>query len=329
MADILVLDWMEEYDSLTESEIHTYATEQEHNQEVMLALFALLEEPQQSRKTDLIERICKQFLNFYRSGEKSLRRFVMQYIPSFVWLHLSAKEVYPEIETLLLSLYNLEVVDGNGQSKIISFRVPSLAQNSIYHDSSTLEPAFIAENSLRRYEECNTKLVNWGPLPQVESLNAQNRQRVVTALVFLYNQDASSVPATNVECICRVISKIINQGFQMGGNRTSTDSENSQTNSLPRLIVSNTLLLELLHIVYNALQRGINGASQTLRDIYQRATYETYADVLLATHALQSLVHQTPTANLHLKPPSKPHVSKSMITNASFRTKKLPGKKKS
>lgn len=44
MADILVLDWMEEFDSLTESEIHTYATEQEHNHEVMIALYVVLEE---------------------------------------------------------------------------------------------------------------------------------------------------------------------------------------------------------------------------------------------------------------------------------------------
>lgn len=44
MADILVVDWMEEFDSLTESEIHTYAAEQEHNHEVMIALYVVLEE---------------------------------------------------------------------------------------------------------------------------------------------------------------------------------------------------------------------------------------------------------------------------------------------
>lgn len=44
MADVLVAEWMEEFDSLTESEIHTYATEQEHNIEVMLALYVVLED---------------------------------------------------------------------------------------------------------------------------------------------------------------------------------------------------------------------------------------------------------------------------------------------
>lgn len=45
MADVLVADWMEEFESLTESEIHTYSTEQEHNHEVMIAIYNVLAEP--------------------------------------------------------------------------------------------------------------------------------------------------------------------------------------------------------------------------------------------------------------------------------------------
>lgn len=61
MADILVMDWMEEFDSLTESEIHTYATEQEHNHEVMLALYVVLEEQQKLKSGNVcggVFRFC-------------------------------------------------------------------------------------------------------------------------------------------------------------------------------------------------------------------------------------------------------------------------------
>ncbi|GJQ69798.1 hypothetical protein Trydic_g22356 [Trypoxylus dichotomus] len=325
MADILVLEWMEEFEALTESEINTYATEQENNHEVIIALYVLLEEPQQTKRGSIIEKICKQLLGFYRSGDQHLKKFVMQYIPSLIWLHLSARQMYPEVETLLLSLYNLEVVDSKGQPRIISFRVPSIAQSSIFHDSSNLEPQFIAENSLRRWEECNTKLVNWGPLPQVESLNAQNRQRVVTALLFLYNQQIANVSVQGIEHSCRAISRLVTQGFHSGSNRTSSDSDSiNYMSSVPRLVVSSPLLLELLQVVYNGLERGASGVAQTLHDITARATYETYADVLLATHAIQNLLHRSPTAYLPSRPSTKQHVSKSMITNASFRTKKLP-----
>lgn len=45
MADSLVIEWMEEYSALTESETHTYAMEQEHNQEIMSALYVIFEDP--------------------------------------------------------------------------------------------------------------------------------------------------------------------------------------------------------------------------------------------------------------------------------------------
>ncbi|KAF5280783.1 hypothetical protein FQR65_LT14953, partial [Abscondita terminalis] len=155
----------------------------------------------------LLDRVCQQLFSFYRSGEQNLKYFTMQYIPALVLLNLSNSKGFACVGTLLLSIYNLEVVDNKGQAHIISFRVPSIAQSSIYHDSSNLEPAFIAENALRRWEECNSKLVNWGPLPQVENLNAQNRQRVVTALMFLYNQNIGKTFIQGLEHCCKAISR--------------------------------------------------------------------------------------------------------------------------
>lgn len=45
MVESLVTEWMEEFEALTESEIQTYAAEQEHNLEIMIALFDVLSEP--------------------------------------------------------------------------------------------------------------------------------------------------------------------------------------------------------------------------------------------------------------------------------------------
>lgn len=38
------------------------------------------------------------------------------------------------VETLLIGIYNLEIIDKSGQPKVISFRIPSIAQASIYHE---------------------------------------------------------------------------------------------------------------------------------------------------------------------------------------------------
>lgn len=323
MADVLILDWLEEYESLTESETHTYATEQEHNYDVMMSLYLFLEDPNKSKIENFLDRVCQQLFSFYRSGEQNLKYFTMQYIPSLILLNLANTKTFPSVGTLLLSIYNLEVVDNNCQSHIISFRVPSIAQSSIYHDSSNLEPAFIAENSLRRWEECNSKLVNWGPLPQVENLNAQNRQRVVTALMFLYNKHIGKIFVHGLEHGCKAISRLVSQGFaSTGSSRNSVDSDSSYNSITHRLIVSSPLLLEFLHVIYHCLERGINGSTHTLHDVTQRGIYECYPDVLLVSHAIQNLFHRSPSVSVA---PPQPHViSKSMITNASFRTKKLP-----
>ncbi|CAG9768585.1 unnamed protein product [Ceutorhynchus assimilis] len=329
MAYSLVFEWMDEFESLIESEIHTYSTEQEHNQEVMIALYNILSEPQKYKSDNLIDGICQQLLNFYRSGEPQLRKFAMQFIPILVFLHLTDKS-YSAVQTLLVSLYNLEVIDAKGQPRTLSFRIPSIAQSSIYHDSTTLEPAFIAESSLRRWEECNTKLVSWGPLPQVETLNAQNRQRVVTALLFLYNQQLANVITQGIEFTCRGISRLVTQGFNTSNsssNRSSVASDSSfhqPVSILPRVQIAGPLLIELLHIVYHGAERCASGAVQALYDIIQRATYETFPDVLLAANAVKNLLQHSPSIAVTSRPSHTHAVSKSMITNASFRTKKLP-----
>lgn len=73
----------------------------------------------------------------------------------------------------------------------------------------SLAPASLTESALRRLEECNTKLVSWGPLPQVEALNAQNRLKVMTALLFVYNQQLSRLDKSALEQLCKVATKSV------------------------------------------------------------------------------------------------------------------------
>ena len=53
MAHTLVFEWMDEFESLTESEIQTYSTEQEHNHEIMIALYNILGEPQKYKSDNV------------------------------------------------------------------------------------------------------------------------------------------------------------------------------------------------------------------------------------------------------------------------------------
>lgn len=71
----------------------------------------------------------------------------------------------------------------------------------------TLASSFLTTNALRRLEECNSKLVSWGPLPQVEALNAQNRLKVMTALMFSFNRQLSRLNKLALEYLCKAVRK--------------------------------------------------------------------------------------------------------------------------
>lgn len=72
---------------------------------------------------------------------------------------------------------------------------------------ASLAPASLTESAVRRFEECNSKLVSWGPLQQVETLNAQNRLKVMTALLFIYNQQLGYINKFALEQLCKVATK--------------------------------------------------------------------------------------------------------------------------
>ncbi|XP_071871865.1 PI4KA lipid kinase complex subunit hyccin isoform X3 [Bombus fervidus] len=341
MTESLINEWLVDCADVSSSELHTFATTLSQDNEIVRALYVLLEE--RSKYSQLMDTVCDQLYNFYRSRETELQRFTLQFLPTLVYIYLNSAahgdiKNCRSVETLLIGLYNLEIVDKSGQQKAISFRLPSLAMLSIFHEPASLAPASLTESAVRRFEECNTKLVSWGPLQQVETLNAQNRLKVMTALLFIYNQQLGYISKFALEQLCKVATKLVTQGFMKPGHhqRSSYGSESSFVpRLLPRIPVSSQFLLEFLHAVYFAMYNDCwYLGTQAVDDIHNRACYETYPDVMLVTNAIRNSASTGPSGqpndgpigiSVALSPATATAtVSKSMITNASFRTKKLP-----
>ncbi|KAF7385716.1 hypothetical protein HZH66_011558 [Vespula vulgaris] len=341
MTESLINEWLADCGDISPSKLHTFATTLSQDNEIVRALYVLLEE--RSKYSQLVDTVCNQLFDFYRSQEIELRRFTLQFLPTLIFIYLNSAahgdiKNCRTVETLLIGLYNLEVVDKSGQQKAVSFRLPSLAMLSIYHEPASLTPASLTESAVRRFEECNTKLVSWGPLRQVETLNAQNRLKVMTALLFIYNQQLGYINKFALEQLCKVATKLVTQGFTKPGHhqRSSYGSESSFVpRLLPRIPVSTQFLLEFLHAVYFAMYNDCwYVANQAVEDIHNRACYEMYPDVMLVTNAIRNSANSGPSGQSSdgsigicvalSSVTATPTISKSMITNASFRTKKLP-----
>lgn len=357
MAESIISDWISDYNSLQESELRTFVAQHENDFEISKALYTILNE--RAKYKDLIYPVCNQLCNFYRSNEIELRRFTLQFVPMLIYLYLNSvalgdKKGCRSIETLLICIYNIEVSSDDGSPKAVSFRMPVLAQASIYHEEKTLLPS-----DLRRWEENSNKEISWGPLPSIESLNAQNRLKVMTALLFTYNQQLNQIHKPALYHLCKTTSQLVNQGFsKVGhmqrssyGNDPVSPQSGSVTNSpsqlqnqsvlssnkpLPRIAVSSQFLVELAHANYFAMfNEFASAAIEAVNDLHNRACYEMLPEVILVTNAIRNSLHANPSGqpsdgpmgiSVALTPATATvTVSKSMITNASFRTKKLPG----
>lgn len=197
---------------------------------------------------------------------------------------------------LLIVIYNIEISNEDGQPRVVSFRMPVLAQASIYHEEKSLHAT-----DLRRWEENSNRDVSWGPMPEVEHLNAQNRLKVMTALMFVYNQQLSQIQKPALYHLCRTASQLVNQGFSRVGHahRSSYGSDPNATTAmrpLPRIPVSGPFLLELLQAVYFAMfNEFASVAIQTIEDIHNRACYEMFPDTILVTNAVKNSLHVNPS----------------------------------
>ncbi|KAH8277696.1 hypothetical protein KR018_003715 [Drosophila ironensis] len=339
----LVRDWLADYQR-TRGRSEEAEADHETDPEVAEAIFTIFNDRQRGNES-LLHDICQQLLAFYRSPELARHKFPLQFIPVLVYTYLHAvaggdKKGARGVETLLICIYNGEVSTDDGGQRVVAFRMPILAQVSVYHELKNLPMT-----DLRRWEENCNREVKWGPHQRIETIHAQNRMRILTALLFCYNQQVSQTQKSSLLHLCRVTSQLVNQGFTTKsghGHRMSYGSDPATgvtfpKPSSPRIPLSAAFLIELVHAIYFAMFNGYGTiAIQTLDDIHNRAIYEMYTELILVTSAVRNSLHANPSGqpndgpmglSVALTPATNTvttSVSKSMITNASFRTKKLP-----
>ncbi|GFQ74024.1 hyccin [Trichonephila clavata] len=342
MAETIVREWIADYKSLRSAEIHSFSCTISQNNELIQAVFTVLEEKRYHE--EFLEPVCQQFFSFYRSREENLQNFARQYIPTLIGLYLSCvakgnrKHVHC-VEVVLLGIYNLEVIDSSGKSACLSFRIPLLSKPSIYHEPMSLSHTILSERALSTLEYAETRTITVGPYAEVEKINASNRLLVMTVLMWLYNQNIGSMATFSHMSVCKMCSRIVKQGF----NRTSRPNYGSECSSgynnphprpIARIPLSSPFLLEVIHAVYFATFNGLGSVGlQSLEELHNRAMQEMLPDVLLVTNAIRNSLKGNQSGqpcdgpmgiSVALSPTTVVSTVSRAITNASFRAKKLP-----
>ena len=165
-----------------------------------------------------MESICDQLFQYYRYNDARLRQFVLFYLPSLIGLHLAKfnasvveRRTYQCIDVLLLCIYNLEVVDEDGNPVKQTFRFPVLSKPSVYHEPSLavthqVGQTALTENALHRLETNGGSgdliVTSFGPYRDFEQIVSLNRWKVLTVLLKVFNKSVCLMPKQSLRVLC-------------------------------------------------------------------------------------------------------------------------------
>uniref|UniRef100_A0A8C0PMX0 Hyccin PI4KA lipid kinase complex subunit 1 n=1 Tax=Canis lupus familiaris TaxID=9615 RepID=A0A8C0PMX0_CANLF len=250
-----VEEWLSEFKTLPETSLSNYATNLKDKSSLVSSLYKVIQEPQ----SELLEPVCHQLFEFYRSGEEQLLRFTLQFLPELIWCYLAvsaSRNVHSSgcIEALLLGVYNLEIVDKQGHSKVLSFTIPSLSKPSVYHEPSSIGSMALTESALSQHGL--SKVVYSGPHPQREMLTAQNRFEVLTFLLLCYNAALTYMPSVSLQSLCQICSSY-NGEWDLAQKALDDIIYRAQLELYPEpLLVANAIKASLPHGAMKSSKEG-------------------------------------------------------------------------
>lgn len=313
-------EWLSEFKILPEASITNYAVSLKEKTTLVTALYEVIQEPQ----SELLEPVCHQLFEFYRSKEKNLRTFTLQFLPELIWCYLSlstSRDLQSSgcIEALLLSIYNLEIMDEQGHSRVLSFTIPSLSKPSVFHEPSSIGSMALTEGALSQHGL--SRVVYSGPHPQREMLTAQNRFEVLSFLLLCYNSALNFMPAPSLRSLCQMSSRLCVCGYPRQHARKYTGVKN-------RIPVSSDFMVQLLTGVYYSFYNGEwDAARRALDDVLYRAQLELFPEPLLVANAIKASLPQgaikgtkggTKCIQVEIAPTSS-RISRNAVTSMSIR----------
>ncbi|KAK6484963.1 protein FAM126B-like isoform X2 [Huso huso] len=315
----VVEEWLSEFKALPESQVSNYAATVHQKKKLVPALYKVI----QDSGNELLEPMCHQLFELYRSSEVKLKRFTLQFLPELVWVYLRVtasrdRQSNGCIEALLLGIYNLEIVDKDGNNKLLSFTIPSLSKPSIYHEPSSLGSMALTEGALCQHDLI--RVVYSDMHPQRETFTAQNRFDVLRFLMLCYNSAVVFMPPSSYQSVCRMCSRLCVCGFPR-------QQQKPWKELCGRVILDPEFMVQMLTAVYHAIFNGEwDLGREALEDIVYRAQLELYSQPLLVANAIKSsLPVNAPDGSrgrnvLNVEvTPTVARISRTAITTASIR----------
>jgi hypothetical protein len=304
---------MTEWKNLDVGKASTFGDSILANEDLFQAVTHVLDENDRFRP--LYDDVISTLFAMYRSSEKKFKLFAAQFIPSliYVYLHqLHSQKKCVTLETLIRGIFELETASDDRPP--ISVRLPNIHLPSIYHEPGGVSTSWLSDSDLDRLNAKTIKVINRPNLVLTEDrIRAPQRLPLCTEVWWYFNHRLPELPKHSVPTYLKTISKLVTQGFNLGG---------PQRGQPPiRIVLSSKLLIETIATIYYAVYNGAPTlAEQALEEVSFRANYQLWPDAMVVCNAVKNYLKSSEL-------PFQVEVNtfkKTIITNASFRTKKLP-----
>uniref|UniRef100_A0A3B4ZLC9 Family with sequence similarity 126 member A n=1 Tax=Stegastes partitus TaxID=144197 RepID=A0A3B4ZLC9_9TELE len=226
----------------------------------------------------------------------------------------------PALYKVIRENYSDEIVDKDGQSKVLSFTVPSLCKPSVYHEPSAIGSMALTEGALANHGL--SRVVYSGPHLQRETFTAQNRFEVLTFLLLCYNAALSYMTSTSLQSLCQLSSRVCICGYPRQQMRRYKGIST-------RLTVTSEFLVQLITGIHYALCNGeVELGSKALDDVLYRAQLELFPEALLVGNAIKSSLHGAALKSNNKEgarsiqveiTPTSSRISRNAVTSLSIR----------
>uniref|UniRef100_A0A674NEU4 Hyccin PI4KA lipid kinase complex subunit 1 n=1 Tax=Takifugu rubripes TaxID=31033 RepID=A0A674NEU4_TAKRU len=226
----------------------------------------------------------------------------------------------PALYKVIRENYSDEIVDKDGQSKILSFTVPSLSKPSVYHEPSAIGSIALTEGALANHGL--SRVVYSGPHLQRENFTAQNRFEVLTFLLLCYNAALSYMTPTSLQSLCQLSSRVCICGYPRQQMRRYKGINT-------RMTVTSDFLVQLITGIHYALCNGeVEMGSKALDDVLYRAQLELFPEPLLVGNAIKSTLHGAALKSNNKEgarsiqveiTPTSSRISRNAVTSLSIR----------
>ncbi|XP_039254786.2 hyccin-like [Styela clava] len=285
-AGSVIREWLTEYKGLAESSIPNYAKEISEKDDVLDALLHLFKvHPPHTTKSmnNLIQPVCHQLFEFYRSGFDELKTFTINLFPSIIRSHIIVSSAFSDstsTDALLLSIYTLENLSQEKDIESPGLEIPQPGYSSIYHDAMTgifSEQMWSMQNPSRKFYQ---KPV----LPNHTVIVPANRFQILTQIMSIYSSHIATLKKSSHKSLCEICKLLASSGYTWQNKYIESYDETMQKSR--RYPMSVEFMLKILRCVYFAMYNCQTEAFLATEAMQRRAKKELVPQVIFLCNAI-------------------------------------------